>query len=262
MTLIILNVWLTVNLLRLCIIFVVLGAFFIRIIAISLFADTYNRIIAIYHFYMPLHVIIADDHGAIRLGLKYMIREWMPETQVSFAKDMAELTELLEGVAPDVIILDINLPGGNNFGVVKQIKTKRSRTRVLIFSAYNEMLYALRYIDAGADGYLQKDGDEEDFREAMNTVCRGRKYLSPTMRDHLLERGTGNAQQRENPLLALSDREMEVCQLLVSGKGISEIANELDLHTSTIGTYKTHIYTKLAVQNLSELIAKVSMSVN
>jgi len=211
---------------------------------------------------MPLHIIVADDHGAIRLGLKYMIREWMPEIQVSFAKNMADLTALLERVAPDVIILDINLPGGNNFGVVKQIKAKRPHTRVLIFSAYNEMLYALRYIDAGADGYLQKDGDEEDFREAMNTIYRGRKYLSPAMRDYLLERGSGNAQQWENPLLALSDRETEVCRLLVSGKGVSEIANELDLHTSTIGTYKTHIYAKLGVQNLSELIAKVSILVN
>jgi two-component system, NarL family, invasion response regulator UvrY len=208
---------------------------------------------------MPLHIIIADDHGAVRLGLKYMIREWMPETQVLYAEDMAELTKLLAGITPDVIILDINLPGGNNFQVIKQIKNKWPRTRVLVFSGYNEMLYALRCIDAGADGYLQKDGDEEDFREAMNTVCKGRKYLSAKMRDHLLDRRSGNAEQLENPLSALSDRETEVCQLLVLGKGVSEIANELDLHTSTIGTYKSNIYAKLAVQNLSELIAKVTM---
>ncbi|MBK1442687.1 response regulator transcription factor [Parapedobacter sp. ISTM3] len=208
---------------------------------------------------MPLNVIIADDHGAVRLGLKYMIRDWMPESRISYAKDMTELTALLDAVSADVIILDINLPGGNNFQVVKQLKQKRPHTRVLVFSAYNEMLYALRYIDAGADGYLQKDGDEEDFREAMNTVCRGRKYLSPKMRDYLLERRSGNAAQTENPLAALSDRETEVCQLLVAGKGVSEIANELDLHTSTVGTYKSNIYAKLAVQNLSELIAKVTM---
>lgn len=208
---------------------------------------------------MPLHVVIADDHGAVRLGLKYMIREWMPESRISYAKDMPELTALLDAASPDVIVLDINLPGGNNFQVVRQLKKKHPHTRVLVFSAYNEMLYALRYIDAGADGYLQKDGDEEDFREALNTVCRGRKYLSPKMRDYLLERRSGNVEQLENPLASLSDREMEVCQLLVTGKGVSEIANELDLHTSTVGTYKSNIYAKLAVQNISELIAKVTM---
>jgi Response regulator containing a CheY-like receiver domain and an HTH DNA-binding domain len=206
---------------------------------------------------MPLHVIIADEHGAVRLGLKYMIHEWMPESQVSYAKDIPELTALLDAASPDVIVLDINLPGGNNFQVVKQLKKKRPHTRVLIFSAYNEMLYAFRCIDAGADGYLQKDGDEDDFREAMNTVCRGRKYLGPKMRDYLLERRSGNVQQWKNPLAALSDRETEVCQLLVAGKGVSEIANDLDLHTSTVGTYKSNIYAKLAVQNLSELIDKV-----
>ncbi|MFC3198304.1 response regulator [Parapedobacter deserti] len=209
---------------------------------------------------MPLHVVIADGHSATRLGLKYMICEWMPESQIYYAKDMPELTALLNAVSPDVIILDVNLLRGNRFQVVKQLKMKRPYTRVLIFSADDEKLYALRYINAGADGYLQKDGDEEDFREAMDTVCKGRKYLSSEMRDYLLDHRSGTVEQLENPLAKLSDRETEVCQLLIAGKGVSEIANELNLHTSTVGTYKSNIYAKLAVQNVSELIAKATMS--
>lgn len=208
---------------------------------------------------MPLHIAIADDHGAVRIGVKYMIHEWMPGTRISYAESMAELASVLNSQSIDVVVLDINLPGGNNFRMIKQIKEKHPRIRILIFSAYEEMLYALRYIEAGADGYLQKEGAEEDFREAIKTVCRGGKYLSPAMRDHLLQRHLVKGQASTNPMETLTDREVEVCHLLVAGRGVSEIANELDLHTSTVGTYKNHIFRKMEVANLSELIEKVRL---
>ena len=203
---------------------------------------------------MPLHVAIADDHGAVRLGMKYMISDWMPGTAISYAEDMGELIALLDLNKIDLVVLDVNLPGGNNFQMVRRIKDKQRQARVLVFSAYDEVLYALRYLDAGADGYLQKDGTEQDIRDALNTVFKGGKYLSSGMKDYMLEQRLREGEFQENPLMELSNREMEVCQLLARGKRIGEIAHELNLHTSTIGTYKNHIFQKLAVRNMVELM--------
>ncbi|WP_257668558.1 response regulator transcription factor [Parapedobacter tibetensis] len=208
---------------------------------------------------MPSHVTIADDHGAVRVGLKYMILDWMPGTRISYAEDMTELIALLGEVPIDLVVLDINIPGGNNFQMVKNIKNKQPKTRILIFSAYDEMLYALRYLDAGADGYLQKSGKDEDFKEALNTVFKGSKYISASIRDYLLQHRLVGGKFAVNPLGELTDREIEVCQSLIQGKGISEIANEMTLHVSTIGTFKNHIFKKLAVRNLAELIDTFKM---
>ncbi len=202
---------------------------------------------------MPLHVTIADYHGAIRIGMKYMISNWMPGTRISFAENMAELAALLALNTVDLVVLDLDLPGGNTFQMVRDIKAKQRQVRVLVFSAYDEELYALRYLDVGADGYLQKDRGEEDIKEALNTVLHGKKYLSNRVKDSVLQYRLRSGKFQENPLAGLSNRELEVCQLLVKGKGVGEIANELDLHTSTIGTYKNHIFQKLEVRNMVEL---------
>jgi len=200
---------------------------------------------------MPLHVAIADDHTAIRLGLKYFIQDWMPGTLISFAEDIRELMDTLSNHQVDIVLLDINIPGGNNLQMIKSIKDKQHRLRILVFSAYDEMTYALRYIDAGADGYLQKDKGEEHIKEALNTVFRGGKYLGNDLREYLLRQ---RFISHRNPLDQLSSREMEVCQLLIKGMGVSEIANSLLLHTSTISTYKTKIFEKLGVRNTTDLL--------
>ncbi|MDM8176442.1 response regulator transcription factor [Olivibacter sp. SA151] len=200
---------------------------------------------------MPLHVAIADDHTAVRLGLKYFILEWMPGTLISFAEDTEELMNIFSRQPVDIVLLDINIPGGNNLRIVKTIKEKQHRARILVFSAFDEMTYGLKYLQAGADGYLQKDKGEEHIKEALNTVFRGGKYLGNRLREYLLQQ---NFNAAYNPLDQLSDREMEVCQLLVKGMGISEIANSLLLHTSTISTYKTKIYEKLGVRNTADLL--------
>src|SRR5690606_23807929 len=114
---------------------------------------------------MPLHIAVADDHGAIRIGLKYIIQAWKPGTKISFAERFDDLITLLETSIVDLVILDTNLPGGNNFQMVELIKEKRARSQVLIFSAYEEELYAMRYLDAGADGYLHKNATEAEVEQ-------------------------------------------------------------------------------------------------
>lgn len=209
---------------------------------------------------MPLHITVVDDHSAVRLGMKYIIHEWMPGTVVSFADTMPELLGLLSSKSIDVIVLDINIPGGNNFDMIKMIRNLQANVKILVLSAYDELLYALRYIDLGADGYLQKSSNETTIREALNTVCQGKKYLSNDVKEHILQqRMTAGEKATENPIENLTNRELEVCRLLTEGKGVGEIAKLLYLHTSTVGTYKSKIYEKLHVNNITELIDKVRL---
>lgn len=200
---------------------------------------------------MSLHIVVVDDHAAIRLGIKYFVQNWMPGTHVSCAEDFDEFMNILSDHPIDIVLLDINIPGGNSLQMIKSIKAKQRKLKILVFSAFDEMVYALRYLDAGADGYLQKDKGEEYINEALNTIVRGGKYLGNDVREYLLEQ---RFDRQRNPLDQLSNREMEVCHLLVKGMGVSEIANSLLLHTSTIATYKTKIYEKLRVRNTADLL--------
>ncbi|MFC3196664.1 response regulator [Parapedobacter deserti] len=209
---------------------------------------------------MPMHIAIADDHSAVRLGMKYLVRGWMPECTVHLAADLPALLELLSLEKMDMIVLDINIPGGNNFQMISMIRNLQPSVRILMLSAYEEDLYAMRYIDSGADGYLQKDSDEDDILEALNAVLAGKKYLSSELKNHLLQsRLNQKAYSHNNPIEYLTNRELEISRLLIDGKGVGEIAKALFIHTSTVGTYKSKIFEKLCVRNIRELMDAFSM---
>ena len=204
---------------------------------------------------MPMQVAIADDHSAVRIGMKYLVREWMPESTVHLAADLPALLRLLSSETIDIIVLDINIPGGNNFQMIPTIRNLQANVRILMLSAYDEGLYALRYIDSGADGYLQKDSGEDHIREALNAVLAGRKYLSDELKEHMLQNRLNNGGQlHNNPFSRLTNRELEISRLLIEGKGVGEIAKILFIHTSTVGTYKNKIFEKLDVRNIKELM--------
>ncbi|MFC7523505.1 response regulator [Parapedobacter sp. GCM10030251] len=203
---------------------------------------------------MPIQIAVADDHSAIRLGMKYVIHEWMPEAVVHFVENMPGLLRLLSAETIDMIVLDINIPGGNNFHMIQMIKDVRENVKILVLSAYEEDVYALRYIDAGADGYLQKDCDDGAIRDALNAIHTGKKYVSNEVKEHLLhDRLNSGAASHDNPIRLLTNRELEVCRLLIDGKGVGEIAKALFIHTSTVGTYKSKIFEKLRVTNVKAL---------
>ncbi len=209
---------------------------------------------------MPIQVAIADDHSAVRLGMKYIVQEWMPEAVIHFAEDMPGLLRLLASETMSIVVLDINIPGGNNFHMIQMIRDIQTNVKILVLSAYEEVVYALRYIDSGADGYLQKDSDEDHIREALNAVFAGKKYLSSKLKEHLLQnRLNQGTQLSNNPIENLTNRELEVCRLLIMGKGVGEIAKILFIHTSTVGTYKNKIFEKLCVRNIKVLMDTVNV---
>jgi len=205
---------------------------------------------------MPLNFLIADDHAVVRHGVSLILREVLPAAVIFQAYDYDTLVSTLKKNPVDLVICDINMPGCDGFHVIDDLRSIQPDVKILIFSAYREDLYAPRYLQAGANGYLHKDGDNEQIRKAVLTVLQDGRYMSDAVKEKLLHKALSAHKQRsDNPLDLLSQREMEVARLLLKGMGLLEISNILKLHIATVSTYKKRIHEKLQVSSLPELIA-------
>lgn len=207
---------------------------------------------------MP-NILIADDHTIVRYGAALIIKELLPGGQVTEAENFNQALKLLDSQSFDLLILDINIPGGNNLQMIDVIRLHQPRIKILIFSAYDEQLFALRYLQAGVDGYLVKHSPEDELKTAIRTVLNNEKYISPTVKQHLLNGLTTRNNIPQNPLHTLSNRELEVMQLLIKGSSVAEIGTVLSLQISTVSTYKARIFEKLEVANVIELAEKVKL---
>lgn len=203
-------------------------------------------------------IIIADDHSIVRIGTALMIKEILGEQiVVDEAVNFQEALDQLKRKDYSLIFLDINIPGGNNLEMIKLIREKDEFIKILVFTSYDEAIFAARYIKAGAHGYLSKESSEEEFKEALLTVLNGHIYRSPSLKGHNAEER--NDKQEDASLSSLSNREMEVANLLTKGQSTTEIARTLNIKLNTVSTYKAHIYSKLDVNNVVELIEKIKL---
>jgi len=205
------------------------------------------------------HVLIADDHAIVRLGMKQIICSLPGPMNVTEAKTFDEAISLIEAQTFDLLILDINMPGGNNMQMIYAVKLRQPGIRILVFSAYDEILYALNYLKAGADGYIEKNSPDEEFKTAINGVLMGEKYISKAVREQLIGKFTRQQEQHSNPFAVLSPREIEVMNLLSKGHPLIKIAEILHLQLTTVSTYKTRIFEKVGVTNVIALMEKAQM---
>lgn len=205
------------------------------------------------------NVLIADDHAIVRLGMKQIICSLPGAMIVTDAKTFDEAISLIEAQAFDLLILDINMPGGNNLQMIYAVKLRQPGIRILVFSAYDEILHALNYIKAGADGYIEKNSPDEEFKTAINAVLTGEKYISKAVREQLIGKFTGQQEHHSNPFTVLSPREIEVMNLLAKGLPLIKIAEILHLQLTTVSTYKTRIFEKVGVTNVIALMEKAQM---
>lgn len=205
------------------------------------------------------NILIADDHTIVRLGVSHIISTLPVPTNITEAETFDEVISLLETRTFDVLILDINIPGGNNLQMISAVKLRQPQIRVLIFSGYDEQLFAINYIQAGADGYLMKFTPEEEIRLAIRTVLNQEKYMSASTRQQMLNMLNSQRAAAVNPLSSLSPREIEVMNLLTRGVTVARIAETLHLQVTTVSTYKTRIFEKLGISNIVELLEKVKM---
>jgi two-component system invasion response regulator UvrY len=205
------------------------------------------------------HILIADDHAIVRYGTLLILKGAFPEIKVSEAENLNEVLDILARETIDMLILDINIPGGNNLQMIDAIKLRQPNVKILVFSGYDEKLYAHRYLQRGAHGYMMKLSPEEELIVAVQTILfRQEIYASSELKQYMLYNMAGNKiVPSANPLLDLSNRETEVMQLLIKGMGLAEIAAALNLQVSTVSTYKTRIFEKLKVTNVVELAEMV-----
>lgn len=198
-----------------------------------------------------LKIFIADDHLLIREGLKKLL---LYETDLKIVGEADNPDETISFITQndvDILILDINLPGKSGLDILKQLKMFKPDLHVLILSMYPEEQYAERSLKAGAAGYLTKESATDELINAIRKVAKGGKYISNKLAEKLIFRKN---YENELPYESLSDREFQVLKLMAKGKQQVEIANELNLSTSTINTYRSRILEKLGLKTNAELI--------
>ncbi len=203
--------------------------------------------------YKPI-LIIADDHKVVRLGTAILIREVFPHAEIKESEDLAGTLKLLAEQPADLVLLDLNMPGVQEFSCIEEINRVRPATKILVFSSCSESIYAQKYLKAGANGYLSKNNDEQEIKNAIRLVLTKGRYVSAHLTHLLLENVEPRNTGASSLLNFLSNREIQVGILLTRGMGILEIANRLDISMSTVSTYKARLFEKLKVQNLAELI--------
>lgn len=202
--------------------------------------------------YMSYRILIVDDHLVVRTGMAIVLKGQIPELTIENAENFIEAISILKENVFDLIVLDINIPGSKNLEMINDIRSIQPNIKILIFSAYEEEQYGLRYILAGANGYLNKLCSEEKMILAVKSILETGKYVSDEIASKIVDARINKAVI--NPLSALSKREFEIAELLVNGDGNLEISNKLDIHISTVSTYKIRVFEKLKINNLVELI--------
>jgi len=201
---------------------------------------------------MNKKILIVDDHLVVRNGVAMVLEKQIQEVEIFNAENFFEAVALLREEYFDLVILDINIPGGKNTEMITDLRAIQPSVKILIFSAHEEEQYAVKYISAGANGYLNKLSSEEKMMFAINSIFESSSYISAELLTKLVHTRTSN--KIINPLEVLSKREHQIAQLLIKGNGNLEISNMLDIHMSTVSTYKARVFEKLKINNLVELI--------
>ncbi len=198
-------------------------------------------------------VLIVDDHPVVRDGLGELIAQ-EPDLEVcGEAAEAAEALRLVESVRPHVVVVDLSLQSGHGIELIEQIKARDEQIKMLVWSMHDEMLFAERALRAGAVGYLNKQEATDRVVEAIHTVLRGEICLSPRMANRLLHSVVGGEPLDQNPVANLSNRELEVFEMIGQGLATKQIARKLHLSPKTIETHREKIKTKLNLANSTEL---------
>lgn len=201
-------------------------------------------------------MLLADDHGIVRRGLKSLLESEPGLSIVAEAADGLEVLRLCEEHAPDTLIVDIGMPKMNGIEVAARVQKLARSPRVIILSMHADESYILRALAAGARAYLLKDATDEDLLPAVRSVAAGKPFFSGAVTAVLVEDYMRRLQARglTDSYHLLTDREKEVLQLLAEGRSNKEVATELDLGLSTVETHRANLMLKLNLHNTAEIV--------
>ena len=200
---------------------------------------------------MKIKIAIADDHPLVINGLHHILGNCVDMEIIGSYPSGKELLLDLAVKQPDVLLLDISMPGRNGMEILKQLRAENVKAPILVLTMHQEDVYGPRVLKAGANGFLNKEMATEELVAAVHRVLAGRKYISGALAEKLAESLNDNTGKPAHE--TRSDREMQVLQLLASGKTVSDVANELSLSVNTISTYRNRLLEKLTLHNNAEL---------
>ena len=203
-----------------------------------------------------IRILLADDHGVVRKGLRFLLEQQPGMQVVGEASDGREAVTLARDLDPDVVIMDIAMPHLNGIDAAAQIVKASLKIGIIMLSMYSDEGYLVRALSAGAKGYLLKDSAEVDLVRAVQTVAQGRPFFSPRIAQMLMEEYMRTLQQHrlEDSYGLLTDREKEILQLLAEGRSNKEAAAILDLSIYTVETHRTNLMQKLNLHNTAEIV--------
>ena len=205
---------------------------------------------------MPIRVFLADDHTIVREGLRLILEAQEDITVVGQAADGQQAFDLVIKLKPDVVIMDIAMPKLNGIEAAQQIVNSRPSVKVLILSMYSSSEHISRALRAGVRGYLLKESAGKEVVDAVQTIYRGRRYLSEKISKTLVDdyAELQGAPQGKSSLMRLSPREREVLQMIAEGKATKTIAELLCLSPRTVETYRSRLMEKLEINDIASLV--------
>ncbi|MBV8275688.1 MAG: response regulator transcription factor [Verrucomicrobia bacterium] len=200
-------------------------------------------------------VLIVDDHPIFRVGLAGMITESSHLEVCGYADSVPEALDAMRRFDPDLVLLDLSLRGANGLELIKSMKAERSYLAILVISMHHEAIFGVRALKAGALGYVTKSEAMNHVEEAISKVLQGKIYVSPEFGEQLIFKAVQSAEAGTgSPVDLLSDRELEVLQLLGKGASTRSIAETLHLSVKTIETHRAHIKEKLRFRESEEMV--------
>ena len=198
-----------------------------------------------------INVLLVDDHAVVRTGFRLLLQSIAEMTVVGEADSGEAACQMYSDLLPDVVVMDIAMPGMGGLVALRRIRARHPQARVLTLSAHDDPIHARRSLQEGALGFLSKRSAPEALLEAVSAVAAGRRYLDPVLAQKLaLAEFDGGT---KSPVERLSEREFEVFIRLAGGATVQRIASDLNLSASTVGTHLYNIKQKIGVANQSEL---------
>jgi two-component system response regulator NreC len=201
-----------------------------------------------------IRVLIADDHTVVREGLRHVLTGVPGFVVVAEAADAAEAIRLSEEHQPDVVVLDISMPGGSGLQAVEEIRRRAPSARILMLSVYDQHEYVVESVRAGAHGYLRKDTTPAELRQAISAVFSGGAYFSPAVARHLTAAIRGQSDETGAGMLELlTPREREVLIRIARGLTNKQAAAELGISTRTVEAHRDNLMKKLGIKSVAGL---------
>jgi two-component system response regulator NreC len=203
---------------------------------------------------MPIHILIADDHGVLRAGLRTLLNAEPNLEVVAEASDGNDVLRLASELRPDIVLLDISMPGPGGIEVTRRLKEALPELRVLILTAHEDESLLREAVQAGAAGYIIKRAVESELINAIHAVWRGDLYVHPAMTRALLKETSLFPAIPEPTVESLTPREIEVLRLIAKGYTNGQIAKELTLSVRTVESHRANLMSKLELRSRVELV--------